>query len=425
MPQAYLDELRELARSPDAQLSPLSRFVLVALGAGEPVRASAGTLFREATVSEQLELERVAAAVAASAAAGAAASAAATPAMAPPGPVAPPPAYASSLQGAEFPPVLPPPGAAPPAVPAQPAPFAPVQPAAFAPAAAAPPQPAPPQAPQAPQAPPAIGPPPGDAPFGRPAPEPAFGLPDPAPFGVPQPGRNTPFATPVRFTGRSGSVSASRPIPKNAPASAGIGSRPPVTPMLSPATNPMPSSWAPAALEAQSIAARTYAITTTVDGQGFNLYDDTRSQMYGGVNSETATSDAAVAATAGQVVTYDGAPAVTYFFSSSGGSTESIQNVWPGSAPEPWLRGVPDPYDAAADNPDHSWQVTLTLAAATAKLHGLVDGTLERIVVTRRGVSPRVIAAQVVGSTGTTTVTGSQLAVAFGLLSTDMSFTVG
>jgi stage II sporulation protein D len=187
----------------------------------------------------------------------------------------------------------------------------------------------------------------------------------------------------------------------------------------------MPSSWAPAALEAQAIAARTYAITATVDGRGFGLYDDTRSQMYGGVSAETATSDAAVAATAGEVVTYDGAPAVTYFFASSGGYTESIQNVWAHSPPEPWLRGVPDPYDGAAGNPLHSWRVTLTLAAATAKLHGLIDGRLQRIVVTRRGVSPRVITARVVGSRGTTTATGAQLAAAFGLPSTDMSFTVG
>ena len=187
----------------------------------------------------------------------------------------------------------------------------------------------------------------------------------------------------------------------------------------------MPSSWDPAALEAQAIAARTYAITTTVDGQGFNLYDDTRSQMYGGVHSETATSDAAVSATAGQIVTYAGAPAVTYFFASSGGATESIQNVWPGSSPRPWLRSVPDPYDGVAGNPFHTWRVSLSLAAATTKLAGLVDGTLQQINVTQRGVSPRVISAQVVGSRGTTTVTGAQLASAFGLMSTDMSFTVG
>src|SRR5471032_2292990 len=61
MPEAYMEELRELARSPQATLSPLSRFVLVALGAGEPVRASAGTLFREET-AEELEERRIAAA---------------------------------------------------------------------------------------------------------------------------------------------------------------------------------------------------------------------------------------------------------------------------------------------------------------------------------------------------------------------------
>jgi stage II sporulation protein D len=187
----------------------------------------------------------------------------------------------------------------------------------------------------------------------------------------------------------------------------------------------MPSSWDPAALEAQAIAARTYAITTSVDGTGYDLFDDTRSQVYGGVGAETAPTDAAVAATAGQVVTDGGRPAVTYFFSSSGGHTESIQNVWPGSAPEPWLTGVTDPYDGAAQDPYHSWTVTMTTAAATAKLGSLVRGTLRQIVVTRHGVSPRIVAAQVVGSRGTTTVTGGQLEQAFGLLSTDARFSVG
>jgi hypothetical protein len=176
MPQAYLDELRELASRPEAQLSPLSRYVLVALGAGEPVRASAGTLFRdEPTVPP--ELERVAAAVQ-------------TPAPAPyVAPVAPPPAYASSLAGAEFPPVLPP---------------EPLVPAAFAPVAPPPPLPAPALAPPAPAAAPTPAavptPPAPPAPPTPPAPahgEPAFGLPDTTPFGAPPPpGRTQPFGTP-------------------------------------------------------------------------------------------------------------------------------------------------------------------------------------------------------------------------------------
>jgi hypothetical protein len=195
MPQAYLEELRELARSPDSQLSPLSRFVLVALGAGEPVRASAGTLFREET-SEELEERRIAAAAAATAEPLPAQPQPGVPATQP-APVTPPPAYAASMPGAEFPPVLPPPGAPPIAPVPQPATVqAPQPPAApppvpFAPAAAgpAPPQPPPSAAPQAVPAP---------APFGAPGgPQPAFGLPDPTPFGVPPPaGHPTPFGTP-------------------------------------------------------------------------------------------------------------------------------------------------------------------------------------------------------------------------------------
>ena len=92
----------------------------------------------------------------------------------------------------------------------------------------------------------------------------------------------------------------------------------------------MPASWATQALETQAVAARTYAITTDVDGGFFNLYPDTRSQMYRGVAAETPSTIAAVAATAGQIVTYDGAPAVTYFFASSGGYTENIEDAWPG-----------------------------------------------------------------------------------------------
>ena len=83
-------------------------------------------------------------------------------------------------------------------------------------------------------------------------------------------------------------------------------------------------------------------------------------------------------------------PPSTYFFASSGGETESIQNVWPGASPEPWLVGVPDPYDGAAGDPYHRWTVTLSVAAATRRLGSLVRGRLERIVVTRHGVSPRV-----------------------------------
>jgi stage II sporulation protein D len=178
------------------------------------------------------------------------------------------------------------------------------------------------------------------------------------------------------------------------------------------------ASWQPAELEAQAVAARSYAITTKV-GSEFDLYSDTRSQQYDGVGVETAATSAAVAATAGQVVTYNGVPVATYYFASSGGETENIENAMLGATPEPWLVAVLDPYDSSRFGP-----IKLPLARAKKKLGKLLDGTLEAINVTQRGVSPRVVAAQVVGSKGTTSVTGPQLEQALGLPSTWACFDV-
>jgi SpoIID/LytB domain protein len=141
------------------------------------------------------------------------------------------------------------------------------------------------------------------------------------------------------------------------------------------------------------------------------------------VSAETPATDAAVAATAGQVVTYNGAPVVTYFSSSSGGHTENVQDAWPGASAAAWLRGVSDPYDGSGGDPYHRWTRQLSLPAAAAHLGRLVKGKLTAIRVTQRGASPRIVSAVVVGTGGTTTVTGAQLQGAFGLLSTWASFT--
>ena len=94
-----------------------------------------------------------------------------------------------------------------------------------------------------------------------------------------------------------------------------------------------PASWPAEALKAQAIAARTYAITTAKSAD-FDHYADTRSQVYGGVGIETAATNAAVADTRGQIVTYQGQPVVTYFFSTSGGKTEAVENTTLGNEPQ-------------------------------------------------------------------------------------------
>src|SRR5436305_328803 len=128
------------------------------------------------------------------------------------------------------------------------------------------------------------------------------------------------------------------------------------------------------------------------------------------------------AATTGQIVTYGGRPAITYFFASSGGYTENVENVFGGS-PQPWLRGVPDPYDGAGGDPYHHWGYRMSVAAAAGKLSGLVKGSLVGIKVLRHGASPRILAASVVGTKGRTTVSGTGLQQRFGLLTTSAHFT--
>ncbi len=181
-------------------------------------------------------------------------------------------------------------------------------------------------------------------------------------------------------------------------------------------------SWPLAELEAQAVATRTYAITDT-GHSGFDVYADTRSQLYAGVAAETPSTDRAVAMTAGQVVTYQGRPVITFYFDTSGGRTESIQNAFLGSPPAPWLVSVDDPYDSLS--PRHRFgPLKLSLAQAQSRLGGLVRGALRRIVVIRRGASPRIIRAVVVGSAGSTRVSGSQLESAFGLPDTWACFVV-
>src|SRR3954470_3829677 len=177
-----------------------------------------------------------------------------------------------------------------------------------------------------------------------------------------------------------------------------------------------PAAWPAAALEAQAVVARSYAITTDAGNasDGFTAYPDTRSQMYRGVAAEFSSTESAVKSTKGEVVTYGGKPVVTYFFSTSGGMTENVENSFTGALPRPWLRGVKDPFDSVS--PRHRWgPYRMTLAQAGAKLSGLVKGHFRSIKVLQRGFSPRVVRAQVVGSSGRTNVTGADLRRRFGL----------
>jgi SpoIID/LytB domain protein len=117
----------------------------------------------------------------------------------------------------------------------------------------------------------------------------------------------------------------------------------------------VPSSWPAAALEAQAIAARTYALgklsrlrvecdcniyNTTVD-QNFVGYAKETEAIYG-IKWREAVNRTFVDENSALVVTLEGKPIQAYYFSSSGGATQNVVDVW--GSPLPYLNGVPDPW---------------------------------------------------------------------------------
>ena len=135
----------------------------------------------------------------------------------------------------------------------------------------------------------------------------------------------------------------------------------------------MPKDWPLEALKAQAVAARTYAVGHIVRGRPFDLYSDWRSQVYYGVDSEAPGPTQAVQETAGQILTYDGAPAQTFYFSSSGGRTISALDAF--GLDLPYLVSVDDPWDAAS--PNHAWTPQLLTGAQLAERFGLRDAVAD------------------------------------------------
>ena len=123
----------------------------------------------------------------------------------------------------------------------------------------------------------------------------------------------------------------------------------------------VPDNWPLEARKAQVIAARTFAVRRINDPKAdiFDIYDDTRDQVYYGFNHETNRPgiSQAVDATLGLLALYNGQPALTYYHSDSGGATESVENVWSsGNSAKaiPYLVGVIDPYAKPV-----TWEATL------------------------------------------------------------------
>lgn len=179
----------------------------------------------------------------------------------------------------------------------------------------------------------------------------------------------------------------------------------------------MPASWPQAALRAQAVAARTYALRQRKPAAAFDVSATVSSQVYKGVEVETPSTRQAVVSTRGQVLMFGSGLANAVFHSSAGGSTENSGDLW--SQQLPYLVSVPD-FDQ--HSPVHAWQLRLE-PEQLQKAFGEIGGA-QRIDVLATTGSGRVRQARVTGPAGTLVLTGAQLRSRLGLRSTQVRFEV-
>jgi SpoIID/LytB domain protein len=191
----------------------------------------------------------------------------------------------------------------------------------------------------------------------------------------------------------------------------------------------VPASWPMASLEAQAVAARTYAVYSIVHyglraDCACHLSDGSGDQTYIGYDRASGTDGDrwvhAVSATRGRVVTYHGSVIQAFYAASDGGHSDSVEDVWHGGNPAyaiPWLRSVCDPGEWTSANPWKTWTETVDDATLTLRLQPYTGsiGTVTTFKHVVHADGGRIMTAVAVGGSGTATVTGSELRAALGL----------
>lgn len=167
----------------------------------------------------------------------------------------------------------------------------------------------------------------------------------------------------------------------------------------------MPASWPASALAAQAVIARTYVSARINPALPFDTCATESCQVYRGVAAEKESTDAAVRATAGQVVVYGGKAASTYFSSDSGGFTASSGEVW--GQDLPYLRARADPYSAGGPRARWKLEVSAGQVQSTAGRYRVNVGPLRDVRVTRASESGRVQEVTLTGEKGTARLTGA------------------
>lgn len=165
--------------------------------------------------------------------------------------------------------------------------------------------------------------------------------------------------------------------------------------------------WPMEVLKAQAVISRTYALHQ-MERRSAGEYDvcpTDHSQVYRGINVHSAATDRAIAQTRGQILTYNGALAQTFFCSDSGGATADVGDVW--GKPVPYLKVRKEPFPSGS--PKARWEAELTageIQNALAK-KGKGVGAVSKIGIERRDAAGRATVLRFTGSSGTSVLSSA------------------
>ncbi|MFL5598421.1 MAG: SpoIID/LytB domain-containing protein [Gemmatimonadaceae bacterium] len=179
-----------------------------------------------------------------------------------------------------------------------------------------------------------------------------------------------------------------------------------------------------AAVQAQAVAARTYAYKHLNNARAFDMYSTVQDQVYGGVDAEKPQADSAITTTADIVVLYNGQPISTPYHSTCGGTTAAVTEVWYNQSDEPYLRPVSDRIPGSDHfycdpSPRFSWTQNYDAAALRAVMEKYLatytnapKSNIGRITdISEQGRTPsgRVKALTVQTESGTYTLRGNDI----------------
>ncbi len=173
----------------------------------------------------------------------------------------------------------------------------------------------------------------------------------------------------------------------------------------------MPKEFPLAALQAQAIAARTYALKLLDKNKSFDLHSTQASQVYLGLESETPKTNRAVRSTSSLVLFYQNRLIDAVFHSSSGGRTENSGQVWKYQLP--YLKSVID-YDQ--NSTKYRWTNEFTSLELDQIFSDL--GGLNSIQIIKKSNTDRVLIVRLYGTNGNKTISGKQFRNKLKLLST-------